>query len=129
MAARVKRLIYTGTIDSYYAGKNAGTITEETPLDPTIARRNHYARAKAGAEVVLMDMHRTQALPVVIFRPGIVIGRGGDPFHFGVGRFTEGICEVWGDGNNTLPLRLVTDVAAGYCRAFTLRRLKDGHTT
>ncbi len=30
----VDRLIYTGTIDSYYAGTKAGTITEETPLDP-----------------------------------------------------------------------------------------------
>ena len=30
----VKRLIYTGTIASYFTGANAGTITEETPLDP-----------------------------------------------------------------------------------------------
>ena len=30
----VKRLIYTGTIDSFYAGGRAGTITEDTPLDP-----------------------------------------------------------------------------------------------
>ena len=28
LAAKVKRLIYTGTIDSYYAGAKAGTITE-----------------------------------------------------------------------------------------------------
>ena len=36
LEAGVKRLIYTGTIDSYYAGANAGTITEETPLDRNI---------------------------------------------------------------------------------------------
>ena len=37
LAAKVGRLIYTGTIDSYYAGARAGTITEETPLDPQIS--------------------------------------------------------------------------------------------
>ena len=35
-----------GTIDSYYAGAKAGTITETTLLDPYIAWRNLYARAK-----------------------------------------------------------------------------------
>lgn len=117
LAAKVTRLIYTGTIDSYYAGAKAGTITEATPLDPDILRRNYYARAKAAAEGILTDMHRQQNLPLVIVRPGIVIGRGGNPFHWGVGRFSEDICEVWGDGNNKLPLVLVGDVAAGLVNA------------
>jgi nucleoside-diphosphate-sugar epimerase len=112
----VRRLIYTGTIDSYYAGAKAGTITEETPLDRNIGRRNYYARAKSAAESVLMEMHRTQQLPVVIFRPGIVVGRGGNPFHWGVGVFSESICEVWGDGNNKLPFVLVADVASALLR-------------
>ena len=43
LTAKVGRLIYTGTIDSYYAGAKAGTITEETPLDPHIDWRNYYA--------------------------------------------------------------------------------------
>lgn len=116
LGAGVKRLIYTGTIDSYYAGEKAGTITEQMPLDPNIKRRNYYARAKAASEAVLMDMHRTQRLPVVIARPGIVIGRGGNPFHWGVGRFSESVCEVWGDGNNPLPFVLVTDVCAALLR-------------
>ena len=117
LAANIKRLVYTGTIDSYYAGARAGTITEDTPLDPNISRRNYYARAKAAAESILTNMHREQKLPLVIVRPGIVIGRGGNPFHWGVGRFSEDICEVWGDGNNKLPLVLVGDVAAGLVRA------------
>jgi predicted dehydrogenase/nucleoside-diphosphate-sugar epimerase len=116
LAAGVKRLIYTGTIDSYYAGARAGTITEQTPLDRNIGRRNYYARAKAAAEAILMEMHRTQRLPVVIFRPGIVIGRGGNPFHWGVGMFSESNCEVWGDGNNKLPFVLVADVASALVR-------------
>jgi nucleoside-diphosphate-sugar epimerase/predicted dehydrogenase len=117
LAAGVKRLIYTGTIDSYYAGGRAGTITEQTPLDHDIERRNYYARAKAAAESILVEMHETKRLPVVIFRPGIVIGRGGNPFHWGVGMWvSEGVCEVWGDGNNKLPFVLVADVAAALVR-------------
>jgi nucleoside-diphosphate-sugar epimerase/predicted dehydrogenase len=114
----VKRLIYTGTIDSFYAGGRAGTITEATPLDPNIKRRNYYARAKAAVEDLLMKMHRDEGLPVVIVRPGIVIGRGGNPFHWGVGKWSsEGVVETWGDGSNKLPLVLVDDVAVGLVRA------------
>ncbi len=117
LAAGVKRLIYTGTIDSYYAGARAGTITEATPLDPRIERRNLYARSKAHCEAILMAMHRERKLPVVIARPGIVIGRGGSPLHWGVGMWHHGaICRLWGDGNNPLPLVLVEDVAAGLVR-------------
>ncbi|SDJ63962.1 MULTISPECIES: Gfo/Idh/MocA family oxidoreductase [Bradyrhizobium] len=117
LAAGVKRLIYTGTIDSYYAGAKAGTITEAMPLDPEIRRRNYYARAKAVAEDILADMSRNRQLPLVILRPGIVIGRGGNPFHWGVGRFSENVCEVWGDGRNKLPFVLVTDVAAALVKS------------
>jgi predicted dehydrogenase/nucleoside-diphosphate-sugar epimerase len=118
LAAGVKRLIYTGTIDSYYAGCKAGVITESTPLDPNIERRNLYARAKAASEVLLMRMHREQGLPVVILRPGVVIGRGGSPFHWGVGMWwSDAVCQIWGEGNNKLALVLVEDVAKGLIAA------------
>ncbi len=101
----IKRLIYTGTIDSYYAGVK--TIDDNTPLDPKIDERNYYARAKALSEEAFKD------LPYVILRPGIVIGKGSSPFHFGVGKFAANGTEVelWGDGKNPLPLVLVEDVA------------------
>jgi putative NADH-flavin reductase len=83
LAANIRRLIYTGTIDSYYAGAKTGVITEQTPLDRNIRRRNYYARAKAAAEELLINMNRTHRLPVVIVRPGIVIGNGGQAFHWG----------------------------------------------
>ncbi len=118
LAAGVKRLIYTGTIDSYYAGARAGTITEDTALDPEIERRNLYARAKAASERMLLQMHRQRGLPVVIVRPGIVVGRGGSPMHWGVGRWFHGsVCQTWGSGRNPLPLVLVEDVARGLIAA------------
>jgi predicted dehydrogenase/nucleoside-diphosphate-sugar epimerase len=114
LEAKVKRFIYTGTIDSYYLGAKAGVITEATPLDPGIDHRNHYARAKAVSELILQKMYKDQGLPLVTVRPGIVIGRGGSPFHWGVGMWwNDAVCAIWGDGNNKLPLVLVEDVAAG----------------
>jgi predicted dehydrogenase/nucleoside-diphosphate-sugar epimerase len=114
----VKRLIYTGTIDSYYAGIKAGTITEETPLDPNIVRRNYYGRAKAAAEEILANLRCEKGLAVVVFRPGIVIGRGGSPFHWGVGMWSwNAVCRLWGQGRTPLPLVLVEDVAAALVAA------------
>lgn len=118
LAAGVKRLIYAGTIDSYYAGKRGSTITEATPLDPRIERRNLYARAKAISEAALIKLYRERQLPLVIVRPGIVIGRGGSPFHWGVGMWWhDAVCQIWGQGNNKLPLVLVEDVACGLIAA------------
>ena len=118
LASGVKRLVYTGTIDSYYAGGSAGAITEQTPLDPKIERRNLYARAKAASEEILIRMHKDRGLPLVIVRPGIVIGRGGSPFHWGVGMWwSDSVCQIWGQGTNKLGLVLVEDVAAGLIAA------------
>ena len=102
LACGVKRLVYTGTIDSYYAGAGAGRITEQTPLDRRIARRNLYARAKAASEVILLEMQQRHGLPLVIVRPGIVIGRGGSPFHWGVGMWwSDAVCQIWGAGKTS----------------------------
>ncbi|MDA9521543.1 hypothetical protein XI06_14580 [Bradyrhizobium sp. CCBAU 11434] len=116
LAAGVKRLVYTGTISSFYTGSGAGAITESTSLDPNIESRDYYSRAKAASEKLLMDMHRERKLPLVIARPAIVIGKGGTPFHWGVGRFSDHICEVWGEGRHPLPFVLVQDVASALVR-------------
>jgi len=125
LEAGVKRFVYTGTIDSYYAGAKAGVITEATPLDPQIAHRNLYARAKAVSEELLTQMHRERGLPLVIVRPGIVIGRGGSPFHWGVGMWWhEAVCQIWGKGENKLPLVLVEDVARGLIAAMDVPEIQ-----
>jgi predicted dehydrogenase/nucleoside-diphosphate-sugar epimerase len=125
LEAGVKRLIYTGTIASYYTGAGAGTITEQTPLDPKIARRDNYSRAKAEAEALLMEMHRTRQLPVIIFRPGIVIGPHGTPFHWGIGMWVaESLCQVWGEGTNKLPFVLVQDVASALIQSMLVPNIE-----
>jgi nucleoside-diphosphate-sugar epimerase len=112
LAKGVKRFIYTGTIDSYYSANPTDVITSDTPLDENITTRNHYARSKATCEALLMKLHQEKNLPLVIFRPGIVIGKGCPPAHWGVGMFqSETRVQFWGDGNTKLPLVLVEDVA------------------
>jgi len=114
LAAGVRRFVYTSTIDCYFAGQAGERISESTPLDPQIEGRNLYARAKAASEGLLVGLGRERQLPLVIVRPGIVIGRGGSPFHWGVGMWRHNaICQLWGDGRNKLPLVLVDDVASG----------------
>lgn len=110
----IKRFIYTGTIDSYYSADKNEIITSDTPLDSKISTRNHYARSKAACECLLMEMYKQQNFPVVIFRPGIVIGKGCPPAHWGVGMFqSETRVHFWGNGKNKLPFVLVEDVAEG----------------
>jgi nucleoside-diphosphate-sugar epimerase len=49
---------------------------------------------------------------VVINRPGIVLGTGGNPYHWGIAEWPyTSVCRLYGDGNNPLPIVLVDDVA------------------
>jgi predicted dehydrogenase/nucleoside-diphosphate-sugar epimerase len=112
LAHGVKRFVYTGTIDSHYSAGAGDVIDSDTPLDPRIASRNLYARSKAACEAVLMKMQRERGLPLIIFRPGVVIGEGSPPAHWGVGMFhSDTRAQLWGDGASKLPLVLVDDVA------------------
>lgn len=114
--AGVKRLIYTGTIASYDMSDPAQTITEDTDFGD-MEDRNLYARSKAECEARLMAMHRDQGLPLVIARPGIVIGEGGPLQHWGIGRWHgAGAVRIWGSGRNTLPFVLADDVSDGLIR-------------
>lgn len=108
----VSHFIYTGTIDSYYSADESVTITNDTPLDAKIDSRNLYARSKAYCERELQRLQREAGLNLTIVRPGIVIGKGMPPAHWGVGKWDgQNYVEFWGNGNNKLPFVLVEDVA------------------
>ena len=123
----VQRFIYAGTIDSYFAGKAGRVITDDTELDSRIHVRNYYALAKATAENELFQLHRDKGLPLVVMRPGIVVGRGGSPFHWGVGFWNQSTVKFWGNGRNPLPFVLVDEVAEAMARAATVRNI-DGRS-
>ena len=117
MAAGVKRLIYTGTIASYDMSDRFKVITEDTGFGEDMSDRNLYARSKAECEAQLMRMHRERGLPLVIARPGIVVGHGGPLQHWGIGRWHgAGAVRIWGHGRNILPFVLADDVSDGLIR-------------
>lgn len=113
-AAGVRRLVYTGTIASYDMSDPARVIREDTPFADDMTDRNIYARSKAECECRLLEMHREAGLPVVIARPGIVVGAGGPLQHWGIGRWHgAGAVRLWGDGRHNLPFVLIDDVVSG----------------
>jgi predicted dehydrogenase/nucleoside-diphosphate-sugar epimerase len=115
---QVKRLVFISTIAALYLGDGGERITAQTGFDANGDERADYSYAKAEAERVLLDMHKTKGLPVTIQRPGVVVGDGASPFHSGLGMFNnDQHCLGWNDGRNALPFVLVEDTASAIVAA------------
>jgi nucleoside-diphosphate-sugar epimerase len=107
------------SIAALYLGERGAVATNDTPTDERLNERCDYARAKALCEQLLLDLHKTQRLPVVIIRPAIVIGAGGPPEHLGVGHWASSTrCVAWGAKDYELPFVLVSDVAEAIVSAY-----------
>ncbi len=114
----VEQLQFASSIAALYLGQRGVTVSNDTPPDDQPEARCDYAKAKILCERLLLDLHRTRGLPVVIFRPGIVIGAGGPPEHLGVGHWASPTCCIsWGASDHALPFVLATDVAAAMAGA------------
>lgn len=117
-AAGVRRLVHVGSIASLYLGPQEAPVTGATPPDPRETERGDYAHAKVLADRMLLRLHAQEGLPVVILRPGLVVGEGTSPFHSGVGFYnTEQHCIGWNAGTNPLPFVLGSDVASAIIQA------------
>jgi nucleoside-diphosphate-sugar epimerase len=107
----IRRLVYTSTIAGLHLGR-ARSITEEEGPDPKPELRSWYARGKIMAEKSLNRLHQDRRLPVVIFRPGIVVGVGNNLSNGAIGVWVSPTrCSVIGNGRTPLPMVLVEDVA------------------
>jgi nucleoside-diphosphate-sugar epimerase len=119
VAAGVQRLIYTSSIAALYLG-DRGVVDESYGVDARPYDRCLYARAKIAAEAILRQAHAERGLPVVIVRPGLVVGEGGSVQHAGVGYWSSDTCCIgWGTGDTPLPFVLVNDVADALSRAMS----------
>jgi len=106
----VQRLIYTSSISALYLG-GSGTVNESRQGEIG-ENRGMYCRGKSWAERKLLELHSTRKLPVVLFRPGIVLGPGGFLVHGALGDRPSETCVLgWGPGSYPLPCVLVDDVA------------------
>lgn len=108
----VGRYVYTSTIAIYDAGRPDEVITERTPPGRGTARVAAYPRMKLAAERHLEHLHHSAGFPVVVARPGVVVGLDSEPCHWGVAAWPySNVCVFWGAGSHPLPLVLVDDVA------------------
>jgi predicted dehydrogenase/nucleoside-diphosphate-sugar epimerase len=115
---RVEQLLFASSICALYLGNGRVTISEVTPVDSHAKSRCDYAHAKILCEQLLLDLHRRQQLPVSIFRPGIVVGEGGQVEHLGVGAWPSPThCVSWGARSYPLPFVLVDDVVSAFISA------------
>ncbi|MFQ5506234.1 MAG: Gfo/Idh/MocA family oxidoreductase, partial [Planctomycetota bacterium] len=106
----VARLVYASSITALYLGDLSDTerVTEDLGPDPRPELRNLYARSKILCENLLTRLSRDKELPVVILRPGLVIGSGGRTRHSGTGYWPrDNHCLGWSRGRNPLPFVLV----------------------
>lgn len=111
-ASGAERLIHVGSIAGLYLGDPGDIVTEETPPDPKSGERALYARGKAEADKALRAFAQEKNLPLVILRPGLVVGEGTAAVHGGLGFWNnEQHIIGWNGGRNPLPFVLVEDVA------------------
>jgi predicted dehydrogenase/nucleoside-diphosphate-sugar epimerase len=123
----VERLVYVSSVASLYTGEEGVRLADSPEVDPRPAARSAYARGKAETELALQALHRERGLPVVILRPGVVIGEGTPMQHSGLGMWArDNHCVGWGAGDHPLPLVWVDDVADAVVAA-TLRAETDLH--
>ncbi|HEX5716894.1 MAG TPA: NAD-dependent epimerase/dehydratase family protein [Thermoanaerobaculia bacterium] len=119
MAQGVGRFVYVSSIAALYGGPDAGTAVLEDSLDtdPLPEARDVYSRGKAETERALVALHRERGLPLVIARPGVVLGEGTPFQHSGFGLWVrDNHCVGWGLGETPLPLVTADDVAEALVR-------------
>ena len=108
---RVRRHIYASTISAIYLGGRR-PVDEKSGNEGPSPKRGPYCRAKSLVEDALLEMKAKDGLPVVIFRPGVVLGPGGKLVHPALGDIASNTCVLgFGNGRYPLPCVLVEDVA------------------
>jgi predicted dehydrogenase/nucleoside-diphosphate-sugar epimerase len=124
LAHGVERFLFASTTAALYlGGHEPHARTDSVETDPKPEGRSLYARGKIATERALFELHRTRGLPLVVLRPGVVVGRGTALQHSGLGLWVrDNHCVGWGHGDTPLPLVWVDDVA----EALVLAALHDG---
>jgi predicted dehydrogenase/nucleoside-diphosphate-sugar epimerase len=122
----VKSFIYVSSIAAFYYGDlPKRLVTADSPIDQLPEKRNLYARSKIEIENMLTNKAKENGLPLIIFRPGIVVGTGGITYHSGVGLWTrDNVCSYWGWGRHELPFILVRDVADAMIKVIDIEGLE-----
>lgn len=120
IANGTKRFVLVSSLGVYgTADLRAGdALTEDCPLEPTPERRDAYSFAKLAQERVAWEAH-AKGLPLVVIRPGVIYGPGGDLLSARVGlRFGQLMVRM--GGSQRLPYVYVDNCAEAIAQAATV---------
>jgi nucleoside-diphosphate-sugar epimerase len=106
------RIVLVSSFSVYgVAGLGRGAMVDEsTPLEPSPGKRDAYSQTKLRQEQLLRDYAEKLGFELVILRPGVIYGPGGDHFSARVGLSLFGVFLHLG-GRNLLPLTYVENCA------------------
>jgi nucleoside-diphosphate-sugar epimerase len=109
--AGVERLVFCSAVKVYGVSR-AGTIDEDTPRAPVTP----YARSKALAEDLLLDLAARRGLPVVVARLGGILGPGAVGWLGLFQAIAGGRFRMLGRGAGRYPAADISDVVEGLLR-------------
>jgi nucleoside-diphosphate-sugar epimerase len=93
------------------AGLSRGAnVNEQTTLEQHPEWRDHYSHAKLRQERLFWEYQKGGGFELVVLRPGVIYGPGGDHFSNRVG-LTIGKWQLDLGGNNLLPLTYIDNCA------------------
>jgi nucleoside-diphosphate-sugar epimerase/peptidoglycan/xylan/chitin deacetylase (PgdA/CDA1 family) len=106
------RIVLVSSFGVYgVAGLGRGArVNEETVLEPHPEWRDHYSHSKLRQEQLFWEYQKSNGFELVVLRPGVIYGPGGDHFSNRVG-LTIGKWQLHFGGSNLLPLSYVDNCA------------------
>ncbi len=109
---RPQRLVYISSCSVYGVAdiKKRAAVREDAPLERFPQRRGAYSASKHEAERYVTDYMRDGSVPVVVLRPGTVVGPGGELYTPMLGFSAGRLFVVIGTGGFVLPLVYVDNL-------------------
>ncbi|MFO0812963.1 MAG: SDR family NAD(P)-dependent oxidoreductase [Gemmatales bacterium] len=111
VACKTPRVVHISSLGVYDTSSlpRGSTLDERCPLEQYPQRRDNYTRGKLLQEELVWQAHQEHNLPVVVTRPGVIIGpgRGALSNRLGLKLGSLQLCL----GNRTLPYTYVDNAA------------------
>ncbi len=106
-----KRVVLASSFSVYDWSRARGRLTEDSPLENSLYRRDGYAIAKFWQERVVRRMSQAHGFDLVVLRPGFIWGRGNE-YLAGIGYSLGRMHIVFGGIRRRLPVTHVENCAA-----------------
>lgn len=110
----VRKLVYISSCSVYGVAdyRDGQLITEDSSLERFPERRGDYSASKQYAEQLVVETMNQKTFPIVILRPGTIMGPGGELFTpmFGFNLLNKAFVVI-GNGRFILPFAYVDNVA------------------